>query len=80
MPPRREAFSVVHQLQQVHPDRPEAVAFESALAALVDAAAASPEAVDAAYYELEDMHAKAGALLLQTLFRPSPASDQKGLI
>ena len=51
---------MVYQLQQVHPNRPEIVAFETALAAVVDAAAASSEAVDAAYYELEDMHAKVG--------------------
>ena len=55
---RREAFGTVWQLQQVHPGRPEAVAFEAALAAVVDAAGVSPEAVDGAYFELEDMHAK----------------------
>lgn len=51
---------MVWQLQQVHPNRPDAVAFQTALAALVNAAAESPEAVDAAYFELEDMHTKVG--------------------
>ncbi|EIE26489.1 hypothetical protein COCSUDRAFT_64515 [Coccomyxa subellipsoidea C-169] len=54
----RQAFRMVWQLQQVHPERPDAVAFETALATLVNAAAESPEAADAAYYELEDMHVK----------------------
>ena len=48
----------MYQLQQVHPNRPDVVAFETAMAPVVDAAAVSPEAVDAAYFELEDMHKK----------------------
>jgi hypothetical protein len=49
---------MVWQLQQVHPDRPDAVAFETALATVVNAVAVSPETADAAYFDLEDMHAK----------------------
>jgi hypothetical protein len=44
------------QMQQVHPTRPDALAFETALASIVDAAAESAEAVDNAYFVLEDMH------------------------
>lgn len=47
---------MVWQLQQVHPNRPDAVAFETALMSIVDAAAESGEAVDDAYFVLEDMH------------------------
>lgn len=39
---------------------PEAVEVGSALAALVDSLAASTETIDAAFYILEDMHAKVG--------------------
>lgn len=46
---------MVWQLQQVHPNRPDAVAFENALMSIVDAAAESGEAVDDAYFVLEDM-------------------------
>ncbi|CAL8466794.1 g6330 [Coccomyxa elongata] len=54
----RQAFRMVWQLQQVHPNRPDAVAFQTALTTIVNTAAESPEAADAAYFELEDMHAK----------------------
>lgn len=56
---------MVWQLQQVHPNRPDAVAFQTALTTIVNTAAESPEAADAAYFELEDMHAKVTPMILR---------------
>lgn len=52
---RREAFRWVARLQRAHPGDERSVAYQSSLAVLVDAAAVSPEAADAAYFTLEAM-------------------------
>ena len=52
---RREAFRWVARLQRAHPGDERSVAYQSSLSVLVDAAAVSPEAADAAYFTLEAM-------------------------
>lgn len=53
---RRSAFEWVAKLQRAFPGDERAVWTQTSLAALVDAAAQSPEAADAAYFTLEAMH------------------------
>ena len=53
---RRSAFEWVAKLQRAFPGDERAVWTQTSLAALVDAAAQSPEAADAAYFTLEGMH------------------------
>ena len=55
-PVRRSAFEWVAKLQRAFPGDERAVWTQTSLAALVDAAAQSPEAADAAYFTLEGMH------------------------
>lgn len=52
----RTAFEWVAKLQRAFPGDERAVWTQTSLAALVDAAAQSPEAADAAYFTLEGMH------------------------
>ena len=70
---------MVWQLQQVHPNRPDAVAFQTALTNIVNLAAESPEAADAAYFELEDMHSKVTAVILQRLAWPYTSQNFPGV-
>jgi len=62
---RREAFRAVARLQRAFPGNAAAVAYQGALAPLVDAAAQSPEAADGAYFALEAMRDAVAA-------RPAP--------
>ncbi len=57
---RREAFRAVARLQRAFPGDERAVAYQGALAPLVDAAAQSPEAADSAYFALEALRDAVG--------------------